>query len=219
MSIDTRSPSGIARRREAARMAGDEHYVARRQEIIGVAAEVFREKGYDKASLNDIAAQMGTERASLYYYVASKEELFQEAVREVVETNLKAADRIMRRKDDAQAKLAALAEQVIVSYADNYPHTFVYIQEDMRRVTAGETEWARDMARQTKRIEAITIKLIRQGIDEGTFRDDLDPQLASNGLWGMLNWTHRWYKPGGKHAGEDVARTFSELFLGGLRKR
>src|SRR5947209_7217760 len=86
--------SGIASRRKAAMADGSESYQMRRQEIVRVAAGVFEEKGYEAATLNDIADRLGTDRASLYYYVGSKEELLHEIVHSVLADNVAAAERI-----------------------------------------------------------------------------------------------------------------------------
>jgi TetR/AcrR family transcriptional regulator, cholesterol catabolism regulator len=48
---------------------------ARRDEILRVAARVFRNKGYRSATLNDIADEFGFTRAALYYYFKSKEQI------------------------------------------------------------------------------------------------------------------------------------------------
>ena len=44
-------------------------------EIIAAALKIFREKGYHAASMQDLADAVGLQKASLYYYVASKEDL------------------------------------------------------------------------------------------------------------------------------------------------
>src|ERR1700712_5008466 len=80
--------SRISQRRSAALTEGGADYSAKRAELIRVAAIVFREKGYAAATLNDVAALFGTDRASLYYYVASKEELFQECISGIVSANI-----------------------------------------------------------------------------------------------------------------------------------
>lgn len=49
---------------------------ARRQAIIEVAAEAFRERGFDGASMSDVAARVGGSKATLYNYFCSKEALF-----------------------------------------------------------------------------------------------------------------------------------------------
>jgi AcrR family transcriptional regulator len=46
-----------------------------RERILEVAAELFREKGYDGTSLREIADRMGFSKAALYYHFRSKEEI------------------------------------------------------------------------------------------------------------------------------------------------
>ena len=53
----------------------------RRQAIIEKAGEVFRELGFDRTSMSEIAARVGGSKATLYSYFTSKEELFTEVNR------------------------------------------------------------------------------------------------------------------------------------------
>lgn len=48
----------------------------KRDEIVSSAAEVFREMGFERASMSEIAARVGGSKATLYGYFTSKEELF-----------------------------------------------------------------------------------------------------------------------------------------------
>ena len=48
----------------------------KRQEIVAVAREVFREKGYAAASMAEISGRLGGSKGTLYSYFTSKEELF-----------------------------------------------------------------------------------------------------------------------------------------------
>src|SRR5882724_10063541 len=68
---DVRMQSGISRRRAAALAEGGAAYAERRAEISATAARSFREKGVRGASLADVAESLGTDRASLYYYIGS----------------------------------------------------------------------------------------------------------------------------------------------------
>jgi AcrR family transcriptional regulator len=217
--MSTTEESGIGKRRRAARTDGNHEYKARRDELIRVAATVFKEKGYEAATLNDVAERFGADRASLYYYVASKQELFQEAVRGVLDANVEAAEAILESEGDARDKLRRLVERLITSYEENYPYTYVYIQEDMRKVASDKSPWARQMARQTRRFESITRELIAHGVEDGTFRDDVRIDLAANALFGMLNWTHRWFKPGRQVNAADMADAFCAIFFDGMAKR
>ena len=208
--------SGIAGRRKAALEDGKKGYHTRRQEIVKVAAKVFREKGFEATTLNDIAERLGTDRASLYYYVGSKDELLHEIVRQVLEENVAAAEEVLAEAGTPVEKIEALIEHMIVSFDRNYPHMFVYV-EDLARIAREDSPWARDVIQKTRRFEEIVVKILEEGRADGSFRSDLENQISAMALFGMINWTHRWYKPGSKQSAKKIAETFSALFLDGYR--
>jgi AcrR family transcriptional regulator len=210
--------SGIGRRRQAAKGGkNNAEYQAKRRELIQAGATVFKEKGYEAATLNDVAERVGVDRASLYYYVGGKEELLHEAVRGGVADNLAEVERILKLDETPEEKLRLIISRLLSSYEETYPAMFVYIQEDMSKVASEDSEWAQEMTRQTRRFESITLKLIKQAIDEGRFRDDVPPELAANGLFGMINWSHRWFKPGKKFDAEQIIDAFWKIFIEGMR--
>src|SRR5690242_4225907 len=108
--------SRIAMRRQAALAEGSPDYLAKRADLIKSAAAVFSQKGYNSATLNDVAARFGTDRASLYYYVGSKEELFQECIKGVLDENLAAGQRIADSSATSAEKLSQLVRLVLTSY-------------------------------------------------------------------------------------------------------
>jgi AcrR family transcriptional regulator len=55
--------------------------IAKREEILSRALEVFADKGYRKASLREIAESVGLSQAGLLHHFSSKEELFSEVLR------------------------------------------------------------------------------------------------------------------------------------------
>ena len=57
--------------------------------------------------------------------------------------------------------------------------------------------------------------MIRQGIAEGTFRADLDPQICAFGVLGMSAWTYQWFHKGGRMTADQVAEQFSSMVLSG----
>jgi hypothetical protein len=59
-------------------------------------------------------------------------------------------------------------------------------------------------------------QILREGVDIGEFRADLDIQVASYGLLGMLNWLYKWYDPQGRLSVQEVAEQFTALALAGL---
>lgn len=66
--------------------------IAKREEILDTALDVFAEKGYRRASLRQIAEAVGLSQAGLLHHFSSKEELFSEVLRKRDEVDVRIAD-------------------------------------------------------------------------------------------------------------------------------
>jgi AcrR family transcriptional regulator len=206
--------SGIAKRRKSALTENSADYAVKRAELLRVAAEVFRSKGYAAATLNDVAAELGTDRASLYYYVGSKEELFRECIVGPVVTNLARAEAIAAQHLPPKERLQALITMLIESQVEHYPDMYVYMQEDLGRVGSPLAE---EMAANTHKMERYFLDAIAEGVADGSFRSDLSTTLIANSLFGMTQWTYRWYVPGvSRYSAQDLIHVFSEVLFGGI---
>ncbi len=210
--------SGIGRRRAAALAEGSAAYAERRAEIIAAAAKVFREKGYRGTSLADVAESLDTDRASLYYYIGSKEELFHEIVKDAAAAIAQQAEAIRDGAGTAADKLAQLITALMSSYARHYPYLYVYVQEDLSKVADRKSAWARQMTVISKRYDAAVISIVESGFADGSIRPVAPARVVAYGIIGMVNWTHRWYRVGasGTPSAAEIGRSFSEMVLNGL---
>jgi AcrR family transcriptional regulator len=208
--------SGIEARRRAALEDGSANYIARRAEIIQAAARVFRELGFDVATLRDVAEALNTDRATLYYYIGSKEELLQEIVRDSLARDVRVAEAVKRSRASSYDKIRTLIKDMVDSYMETYPLKAVYM-EDFGRVARQDSEWATDVIARTRKYQSLVRSIMEKGRRDGTLRADLPVDLSSLALFGMINWMHRWYRPGpgAKWTPEDVANTFTGIFLNG----
>lgn len=84
----------------------------RRQLILEVAAAAFKEVGYEKCSMNELAARVGGSKATLYNYFASKEELFV-AVMLRGASQLRTAFESLQPADDLAATLRAFGREFL----------------------------------------------------------------------------------------------------------
>jgi TetR/AcrR family transcriptional regulator, cholesterol catabolism regulator len=210
--------SGIGRRRAAALAEGGTAYTERRAEIVAAAAQVFREKGFNGTSLADVAESLGTDRATLYYYIGSKDELFHEIVRDAAAANAAEAETIRDSTDTSAAKLTRLITSLMSSYATHYPYLFVYIQEDLSKVSGGRSSWAREMSAINKRYDDAAIAIVKSGIEDGTLRTATSARVIANGIIGMVNWTHRWYRNGDPSMpdADEIGSAYAQMVLNGL---
>ena len=209
--------SRIAHRRAAALTSATSGYVDRRREILQAAAKVFKERGFRGTTLGHVAEVMGSDRASLYYYVSSKDELFQEVVSEAVSVNLAAAEAIHAEEVPAPEKLRRIVEGLMASYAEYYPVLYVLIQENLNHVAPSRSDWAMQMKRINRQYERVLIEIIQAGQDAGTLRDTAPAWLLAYGIIGMVGWTNRWFDPNkSSTSAQEIGRAFADTLLFGL---
>jgi TetR/AcrR family transcriptional regulator, cholesterol catabolism regulator len=210
--------SGIGKRRAAARDEGGAAYHERRTEIVRAAAEMFKRNGYRGTKLGDVAEAMNLDRASLYYYVGSKEELFHEVVGGAVEANADSAEAILAGPGTAPEKLRALITGLMVSYGETYPFLYVYIQENLGTVSPDRSDWAREMRRHNKRYENAVVAIVQAGIDEGSLQTGTQAWVVAYGIIGMVAWSNRWFNPNESAVpAEEIGAAYAETVLRGLQ--
>ena len=81
---------------------------ARPSEIVEAALEVFAEKGFAAARLDEIASRAGVSKGALYLYFETKEELFRAVVRDVAAPNIEAVRAMAETYQGSFAELAPL---------------------------------------------------------------------------------------------------------------
>jgi AcrR family transcriptional regulator len=207
---------GLSNRRTNARSAGGEEYEKKRKAIISAAASIFREKGYAAANGDDIAKKARMDRASLYYYYAGKQEIFRDMVGEAVLDNVLMAEQIAGSTESPESKLRRLIEGLFSSYSRHYPYLFVFVQEEMTRLTKDKSNWSATMKRLDRRFDDAVIKIIQTGIDDHSFTTQGDARLTAAAIIGMCNWSHRWFDPNRGHDSAKIAAVFSDLALKGV---
>jgi hypothetical protein len=67
-----------------------------------------------------------------------------------------------------------------------------------------------------RRIETSIVSIVEQGVEDGSFRRIGSPRTVAFTILGMLNWTHRWYRPDRGDPAEEVGKIIAELAISGL---
>ncbi len=174
---------------------------------------VFLREGYSRTRLEDVAAEVGINRASLYYYVGTKEELM------VALIEAPAYEMTQHCRDALEANLPAdeklrLALHAYMEDLQSHPELFVLFNESQHLATIVE---AKPIVANADAYGKTLLAIIKEGIDSGAFRSDLDARLVMLGILGMHNWIHRWYVPGGRNSLNEIGEVFAEMALSGLR--
>lgn len=195
------------RRRLPSRRSG-----AKKQQILEAAARVFRQKGYDRATLRDIANEAGLLPGSLYYHIRSKEDLLRQVVEQPIRELYGQLEDLVVAEAPAADKLARALAMHLRAFDTHYPSLFVYLQ-NLLQVDA----MRRPLHKQAKRYEECWQQLLVQGIQRGEFPPDLDVKIAVFAILGMCNWMHRWYRQDGRLSIEAIIQQYTRLVLDGVR--
>jgi TetR/AcrR family transcriptional regulator, cholesterol catabolism regulator len=180
--------TNLGKRRAAAAADSSAFYSERRQAIIDGAARVFQKRGYEAATLGDIANDLKLDRATLYYYASSKQELLTEVLRQASDANIKTVETIAAGAGKAADKLRAAVTALIESYDSSYPYLQLFLQQFLQSVPADATDlrgesrdWA---ARYYRGLRAI----LQQGVESGEFAVDIPIGIATISVIGAVNW-------------------------------
>jgi AcrR family transcriptional regulator len=185
-----------------------------RSKILEAAAQIFSEKGYHAASMQDIANAVNLQKASLYHHISGKQEILLELLDQGLDILIKRIGEVTSLPTPPEEKLHNAIQVYLESLID---------QRDLAAVLLFEHRSLNDDLRsrhlpQRDRFESLWRGLIHEGKETGIFNCD-DPAQAARALLGAMNWTLTWYRVDGPLKGRQIADQYANLFLKGLVNR
>lgn len=171
---------------------------ARPREILEAALDVFAERGFAAARLDEVATRAGVSKGTLYLYFPSKEDLFRSVVRELLLPNIAAAEQRLAQHRGSAADLLrtlvmslgrAIAEtrlgaipKLIIAESVNFPDLAAFYHDEVIRRGAG-----------------IVAGIVRRGIAAGEFRpvqpEQVFPEIVGP-LLVLAVWKHGFERAG-----------------------
>jgi AcrR family transcriptional regulator len=184
----------------------------RRGEVFETAGRVFFAKGYEAASIQDIADELGMLKGSLYYYISTKEDLLAEIVQSYHDETRAYFEQILASNEPVVSKLRRFIETETAHTAHHIVKSSLFFTE--WRSVSPERQAA--IVAERDRHDHFVQDCIIQAQRLGAFRADVDPRIASYGVLGMVNSVYRWYRADGPNTAEEIGHEFAELLIRGL---
>jgi len=184
-----------------------------REMILEAAAQVFRQKGFHGASMQDIAEAVNLQKASLYHHVSSKQEILLALLDRALELLLERISAISDQSISADQKLQQMTRAYLQILAENTDLSAVLLFEHR---SLERKQHARHVPNRDK-FEALWREVLVEGVAAGLFQCD-NPALTTRALLGIMNWTITWYRPDGDLTIDQIADQYSSLLLNGLLK-
>ncbi|MET8445790.1 TetR/AcrR family transcriptional regulator [Streptomyces sp. NPDC005209] len=189
---------------------------ARRRELLGTAAEVFAEQGYNATTVRKIADHAGMLAGSLYYHFDSKESMLEEILRTFLDELWDGYDTVLAAGHGPRETLEALVTESFREI-DRHRAAVAIYQKESRQLVAQERFTF--LADSQRKFEKAWLSTLERGVAARVFRDDLDVRLTYRFVRDTVWVAASWYRPGGLHSPEEIARQYLSMVLDGIAVR
>lgn len=185
-------------------------YREKRKKILQHAASIFAKKGYEKASLEEIASRLKLSKASLYHYVASKDEVLYLIQMEALEELLAVVRTVVSSERRPSAKL----REIVIQYLKiaTQKHTIGALRQ--QELILPE-KWRNRIIAKRDLFDGACQEIIKEGIATGEFKA-IDWKMSYMAMIGALNWTVKWYSPQGKLTVGEICEAMADFIVRGF---
>jgi AcrR family transcriptional regulator len=187
-------------------------YDKRRDAILTQAARLYARRGFLGASIADLAKACKASKSLVYHYYPSKEDILYGVMNAHLEELVEVAGEVMALPDLGPAdRLRTLTTEFMQIYAGAAASHKVLLNElenlpaDKRRAV---------ITRQREVVDLVERLLLELRPDLAEHPDLKRP--ISMLFFGMINWTHTWFKPRGPVSPKELALVAVDMLLSGL---
>jgi AcrR family transcriptional regulator len=207
-----RDEPGCPQRRNAAsrRERDMKNGTTTRERIRREAAALFREKGFNGASMAELAVKVGITKSSLYHHYRSKQSLLSEIIEVTVDRVAPLVEEVAQSDLPIRERLGRAVALHTVEAIHDQDSIACFVEEG--RYLAPDFMAAHVAKRDS--YELIFRRMFEEGIASGEFMDQ-DVGLAVKAILGMCNSVVRWYRPDGGHTPEQIAAQFAYFAVRG----
>ena len=186
-----------------------------RDQILELAATKFAQTSYPSTSMADLAAASGTSKARLYHYYESKEailfDLLDRYTKRLMLIIAEVEGASQRRGLDERESFAELIRAFLAEYETSHSR-HVALLNDVKYLLDAQREIV--LNRQRDVVAAFTRQLARAYPGRVTSENQTALTMM---VFGMINWTFTWLKPGGRMGYRDFAEQVIEVVDHGLK--
>ncbi|MGT2459188.1 TetR/AcrR family transcriptional regulator [Cupriavidus basilensis] len=189
-------------------------FEAQREQILELAAAAFAASSYPSTSMADLAAACGTSKARLYHYYESKEailfDLLDRYTRRLMLIVTEVEAEAERQGRSERESFANLIRAFLAEYETSQTRHVALIN-DVKFLAEEQRD---QILKRERDVVAAFSRQLRRAYPERVNRDNQAALTMT--VFGMINWTFTWLKPGGKLSYAEFAEMVIDLLAGGL---
>jgi AcrR family transcriptional regulator len=184
---------------------------AKLQHILRTASQVFAQQGFEGASMRDISRATGVSLAGLYYYFENKQHLLYLIQSTTFTFVLESLRSRLRGVHEPTERLRLLVLNHI-EYFLSHPNEMKVLAHEEEALGEPYSEKVQAIKRRYYALaREIFDSLATEGLAPG-----IQPRIAVLSLFGMMNWTYKWHKPGVDPDAAELTAAIVGLFLHGV---
>ena len=188
------------------------NYEDKKQVILDRASEIIARKGFEGATMIEVANACGTSKSHLYHYFSSKEDLLFSIVSEHIAAQVTELADIMALPLPAVERFGRFIGAFVALSAESRSEHQI-LMHDLKFLPEN----------QHKEVQQLEIKLVR--MMSGLLRE-INPELMTPSavqapyalmVYGMVIWSVSWYEKTGPIAPPELAARISQLLIHGFK--
>ncbi|MBB6682506.1 TetR/AcrR family transcriptional regulator [Aequorivita sp. 609] len=167
--------------------------ISRKDEIVKVAATLFRKRGYSAITMRDIASEMDIKAASLYNHISGKQEILADIILEVAQEFTTGMNQVISQQSSTLKKLENLIE-LHIDITLNHSEALASLNNDWMHL---EGDNLNAFIKMRDEYEDNFRELIKTGIEVNEIRS-AHPEVILFSILSTLRTLHLWYEKRGK---------------------
>lgn len=178
--------------------------------LTSVALRVFAERGYDGATMDDVATAAGITKAAIYHHVSGKEALLARGLERALDALFGTLEEAGAREGLAIDRLRYIVRRVAELALIVSPELSVLVR------VRGNSETERRAIVRRRAFDRTVTELVVEAQGAGAVDGCLDASLTVRLIFGMCNSLVEWYRPRGKLGSFSIAEAVVTLVFEGI---
>lgn len=187
---------------------------SRRAEVQKTAARIFREHGYQYATMDQIADEVGLNKGTLYHYYPSKSALLSELLVEQIEATLHMLGEVPLT-GSGDDRMRSFVRAQVSHVSTKHDELVVFFQEMHWLDIHLRPEEAKVIRQGIYRYEEFVKSLLSEGTRTGEFRE-LNPSAILYSVIGILAYLPVWYRAPVDGTDDEVIAEITEFIMNGI---
>jgi AcrR family transcriptional regulator len=156
--------------------------------ILNAAEEVFFSQGFDHSTMDDVAKTAELSKGSLYNYFKNKNELCIGIVGRSLRLLIQYMEKSLPEKISGLYKISLITKAFLL-FKEKNPEYYCALQS-YKQHSSGcgvDSKFLNSSMDENRHINELLVKLLKEGIADGSIREAVIPEKAADALWGEFN--------------------------------